>query len=151
MQSQLDIQLHNRKIFHHYLKHFSLEQLNKIPEGFNNNILWNIAHTMVTQQLLTYKRAGLAMNVPDEWVAAFAKGSKPERDFTAEEVKAIDTALFSTYEKFEADLAQGRFAAIKPYTTSTNMVLDSIETTQNFILFHDGIHLGSVLALAKLV
>ena len=151
MQSQLDIQLHNRKIFHHYLKHFSLEQLNKIPEGFNNNILWNIAHTMVTQQLLTYKRAGLAMNVPDEWVAAFAKGSKPEHDFTAEEVKAIDTALFSTYEKFEADLAQGRFAAIKPYTTSTNMVLDSIETTQNFILFHDGIHLGSVLALAKFV
>ena len=91
------------------------------------------------------------MNVPDEWVAAFAKGSKPERDFTAEEVKAIDAALFSTYEKFEADLAQGRFAAIKPYTTSTNMVLDSVETTQNFILFHDGIHLGSVLALAKLV
>ena len=51
MKTQLAIQLHNRKIFHHYLKHFSLEQLNAIPEGFNNNILWNIAHTMVTHQL----------------------------------------------------------------------------------------------------
>ena len=62
MKTQLAIQLHNRKIFHHYLKHFSLEQLNAVPEGFNNNILWNIAHTMVTHQLLMYKRSGLAMN-----------------------------------------------------------------------------------------
>ena len=151
MKTQLAIQLHNRKIFHHYLKHFSLEQLNAIPEGFNNNILWNIAHTMVTHQLLMYKRSGLEMHVPEAWVTAFSKGSKPERNFTAEEVQAIDAALFSTYEQFEADLAQGRFAAMKPYTTSTQMVLDSVETTQNFVLFHDGIHLGSVLALAKLV
>ena len=151
MKTQLAIQLHNRKIFHHYLKYFSLEQLNAVPEGFNNNILWNIAHTMVTHQLLTYKRSGLAMNVPDEWVTAFAKGSKPERDYTAEEVSAIDAALFSTYEQFEADLAQNRFSEMKSYTTSTNMVLDSVETTQNFVLFHDGIHLGSILALAKLV
>jgi len=34
---------------------FSLEQLNKIPEGFNNNLIWNIAHCVVTQQLLCYK------------------------------------------------------------------------------------------------
>ena len=106
---------------------------------------------MVTHQLLFYKRSGLAMNVPDEWVAAFSKGSKPERDYTAEEVAAIDAALFATYEQFEADLAQNRFSGMKPYTTSTNMVLDSVETTQNFVLFHDGIHLGSILALAKLV
>ena len=151
MESQLDIQLHNRKIFHHYLKHFSLEQLNKIPEGFNNNILWNIAHTIVTQQMLMYKRASLSINVPNECEIAFTKGSMPERDFTAEEVREIDSALFSTYEKFEVDLAQGRFAKLQPYTTSTNMVLDNVETTQNFILFHDGIHIGSILALAKLV
>ena len=44
MQTQLAIQLHSRKIFHYYLKQFTLDQLNTIPEGFNNNILWNIAH-----------------------------------------------------------------------------------------------------------
>ena len=151
MQTQLAIQLHNRKIFHYYLKQFTLEQLNTIPEGFNNNILWNIAHTMVTHQLLTYKRAGQNMAIPKEWVGYFAKGTKPERDFTIEEVKVIDAALFTTYEQFEADAKQGIFAEMKPYTTSTNMVLENLESTQNFILFHDGLHLGSVLALAKLV
>lgn len=151
MKTQLAIQLHNRKIFHHYLKQFSLEQLNSIPAGFNNNIIWNIAHTMVTHQLLVYKISGNEMHIPKEWVKLFAKGTKPERPITAEEVQAIDAALFSTYEQFEKDIAAGLFTDYTPYTTSTNMVLDSIETTQNFVLFHDGIHLGSVLALAKLV
>lgn len=151
MKTQLSIQLHNRKIFHHYLKQYSLEQLNKIPNGFNNNILWNIAHTMVTHQLLMYKISGNQMHIPSEWVKLFAKGTKPERTFTAEEIKEIDAALFSTYEQFEEDLDSGLFAHYTPYNTSTNMVLDSVETTQSFLLFHDGIHLGSVLALAKLV
>ena len=151
MKTQLSLQLHNRKIFHHYLKQYSLEQLNKVPEGFNNNIIWNIAHTMVTHQLLMYKVSGNQMHIPSEWVKLFSKGTKPERDITAEEVKAIDVALFSTLEQFEQDTASGLFTNYQPYTTSTNMLLDSVATTQSFLLFHDGIHLGSVLALAKLV
>lgn len=151
MENLLSIQLHNRKIFHYYLKQYSLEKLNKIPEGFNNNILWNIAHTMVTHQLLLYKNTGNELRIPTEWVKLFAKGSKPERDMTAEEVKAIDAALFSTFEQYEKDITSGLFTNYQPYTTSTNMVLDSVETTQSFLLFHDGLHLGSVLALSKLV
>ena len=104
MEKLLAIQLHNRKIFHHYLKHFDLEQLNYIPDGFNNNILWNIAHTVVTQQLLVYKISGLDMHIPKEWIGLFAKGTKPERRFTTEEVAAIDTALFTTYEALEKDM-----------------------------------------------
>lgn len=151
MEPQLAIQLHNRKIFHYYLKQLSLDKLNKIPEGFNNNIIWNIAHTMVTHQLLMYKISGHQMHIPLEWVKLFAKDTKPERYFKADEVKLIDAALFSTYDQFEKDLANGLFNDFKPYQTSTNMVLDSVETTQSFLLFHDGIHLGSVLALVKLV
>jgi len=151
METQLAIQLHNRKIFHYYLKQLSLDKLNKIPEGFNNNIIWNIAHTVVTHQLLMYKISGHQMHIPIEWVKLFAKDTKPERYFKADEVKLIDAALFSTYDQFEKDLANDLFNDFKPYQTSTNMVLDSVETTQSFLLFHDGIHLGSVLALAKLV
>jgi hypothetical protein len=33
----------------------TLEQLNKIPEGYNNNLIWNIAHVVVVQQMLVYK------------------------------------------------------------------------------------------------
>jgi hypothetical protein len=47
---------------------YTLEQLNKVPRGFNNNIIWNIAHVIVTQQILVYKLSGLPMIVTDEMV-----------------------------------------------------------------------------------
>ena len=151
MQTLVDIQLHNRKLFHRFLSQFTLEQLNTIPEGFNNNIVWNIAHSLVTQQLLMYKLSGLSLHIPQEWVGMFAKGTKPERDLTADEVSAIDAALFSTHEEMIEDLKQGVFSGFKPYTTSTKMELNDIAAAQTFVLFHDGLHIGSVLALAKLV
>ena len=49
MNWTFDICLKNRKLLEAFLDNFTLEQLNKIPEGFNNNIIWNIAHTIVTQ------------------------------------------------------------------------------------------------------
>ena len=79
------------------------------------------------------------------------KGTKPERDLTAEEVAIIDSTLFSSYEQLVEDSMQGLFKDLMPYTTSTNMELNDIGTAQTFVLFHDGLHIGSILALAKLV
>jgi hypothetical protein len=55
---------------------YTLEQLNKVHEGFNNNIIWNIAHVIVTQQILVYKLSGLPMIVTDEMVEKYRKGTK---------------------------------------------------------------------------
>jgi len=52
----------------------------------------------VTQQLLIYNLFGLPLHSPRERVIMFAKGAKPERELTADEVSAIDAALFSAYE-----------------------------------------------------
>jgi hypothetical protein len=45
----------------------TLEQLNKIPEGYNNNLIWNIAHVVVVQQMLVYKYLN-SMMISDEMV-----------------------------------------------------------------------------------
>ena len=37
----------------------SLEELNTVPKGFNNNVIWNVGHVVATQQLLCYKFSGL--------------------------------------------------------------------------------------------
>ena len=46
------------------------EQLNKIPEGHSNNIIWHVGHILATQQLLTYGLSGseiiLLMNLEKE-------------------------------------------------------------------------------------
>lgn len=45
MHQTFSITKTSRKALSHLLDIIPLEQLNKIPEGFNNNIIWNIAHS----------------------------------------------------------------------------------------------------------
>ena len=44
-----DVTLKNRQSLERLLDAHSLEELNTVPAGFNNNIFWNIAHTIVVQ------------------------------------------------------------------------------------------------------
>jgi hypothetical protein len=47
------------------------------PEGYSNNLIWNIAHIIVVQQMLVYKLSGLPMMISDEMVEKYKKGTKP--------------------------------------------------------------------------
>ena len=141
----------NRKILYTFLKEAPLEYLNKIPEGFNNNIFWNIAHVVVTQELLVYNLSGLPMIVSDNLVSKYRKGTSPESNATQEQVDELKTLLFSTYERLVDDYEKGVFKDYSPYTTSTNTTINNLEEAINFNLFHEGIHLGYVLALKRVL
>ena len=149
MQTQQAILLHNRKVFHHFLSRFTLEQLNTIPEGFNNNIIWNIAHIVVVQQLLVYKLSGLPTMLSDAMIEMFSKGTKPERDLTQAEVDEIKGLLFITIEKTKADYDKKIFKTYQEYTVSTKSTLTNVDEAVGFNHFHEGIHLGYILALKK--
>ena len=130
----------------------TLEQLNTIPKGFKNNIIWNIGHIIVTQQLLAYKLSGLAMMVTDEMIAKYQKGSAPQGNVSQEEVEAIKNLLFTTITKTQEDLDNGLFQNYMEYTVSTaNFTLKNIEDAMQFNNFHEGIHIGVILQLRKFV
>ena len=74
---QFEILEKSRKSLLKATEGLSEEQINRIPEGFNNNIAWNVIHLVVTQQLLCYKLAGQAMYVDDELVDNYRKGTAP--------------------------------------------------------------------------
>ena len=46
--------------------------LQHVPEGFNNNIWWNAAHTLVVQQLLCYRLSGLPVNVEEDLIVQYS-------------------------------------------------------------------------------
>ncbi|MBQ4822030.1 DinB family protein [Aquimarina sp. MMG016] len=149
MQDPIEIARVNRKILEKILDNHSLEQLNKVPEGFSNNLIWNIAHVVVTQQLLVYKLSGLPMMIDDEMVDKYRKGTKTEEVVNQEEVDKVKALLFSTLDQTEKDLKADIFKGFKEYPTSTGFVLKSLQGALNFNNFHEGIHLGYVLALKK--
>ena len=149
MDYEFDITLKNRNILIAFFEKCSLEELNKIPEGFNNNIIWNLSHVIVTQQLLVYGLSGLPMMAKEELVTKFRKGTKAEGDVTQEEVDEIKNLLFSTLEQTKKDYEKGLFKSYNTYTTSTNSTMANVEEAIAFNNFHEGIHLGYILALKR--
>ncbi len=149
MQYPLEITRTNRRLLEKILDHYSLEQLNKVPDGFSNNLIWNIAHVVVTQQLLVYKLSGLPLMIDAEMVNRYKKGTKTEGAVTQEEVDKVRTLLFSTLDQTEKDIEADIFKGFQEYPTSTGFVLKSIQDALNFNNFHEGIHLGYILALKK--
>ena len=151
MKVQFDILTKTRAIVLYYIKELSLDQLHIIPDGFNNNIAWNIAHLVVTQQLLHYKLSGNDCLVSDELIAAYQKGTSPTLKFSQQafdEVLELFQGLPSTLEE---DFEAGIFKEYSAYKTSTGFVIDSMEKAIIFNNFHESLHLGVIMSLKKLV
>lgn len=152
MHFTLEVLPKTRKSFIKIIESISLDDLNKIPKGFNNNIIWNIGHIVVSQQLLAYKLSGLPMMVSDELVGKYRKDSKPEGAVSQEEVNEIKDLLMTTIDKTKVDYSNHVFKNYNEYTVSTTgNTLTNIDEAFEFILFHEGIHLGYVLALLRAI
>jgi len=149
MDWAFDIAIKNRKLLKSFIENHTFEELNKVPDGFSNNIIWNIAHTIVTQQLLVYNLSGLPMVLSEDMVASYRKGTKTERDLSQAEVDMVKGLLFSTIEKTKEDYDNKIFQTYNQYTVTTKSTLSNVEEAIEFNNFHEGIHLGYILALRK--
>ncbi|MGB1041869.1 MAG: DinB family protein [Tenacibaculum sp.] len=151
MKKQFEVLKKSRELVLKKIEGLSIEQLHKIPEGFKNNIAWNVGHLVVTQQLLHYKLSGLHCLASDELIEKCKKGTAPTNDFTGEELEEIKELLMGLPDTLQEDYEAGIFTEYTEYETSTGFVLDSIDTAIAFNNLHEGIHLGVVMALVKLV
>ena len=142
-----NLTLQNRVLLLKLLEKFSLDQLNTVPKGYRNSIFWNVAHTIVTQQLLVYGLSNQPLLVDSELVKAYRKDTKTVHEATEDELKLIKSLLLSTIEQTKIDYETGLFATYTPYTTSLNVTLSTVEEGISFNAFHEGIHLGYILAM----
>ncbi len=149
MNWAFDISLKNRAFLKSLIENHSLKDLNTVPEGFNNNIIWNIAHTIAVQQSLVYKLSGLPALISEDMIDRFKKGTKPERDLSQAEVDEIKGLLFSTIEKTKEDYENEIFQNYHQYTVTTKNTLTNVLEAIEFNNYHEGIHLGYILALKK--
>lgn len=135
----------------HLCEGLTLDQLNLIPQGFGNNLIWNAGHLIATQQLLCYAIGGLPTPIEMEFINRYRKGSRPDGNASAAEWTFIKDRLLSTVDQFETDLVTLDFSGYKPYTTSYGVELQNIGQALSFNNTHEGLHLGTMMALKKLV
>lgn len=133
------------------VEQLTTEQLNKVPDGFNNNIIWNIAHLIASQQNLCYVKAGQGTLVPEGFIQAYKPGTKPEKEVSAEEIEQIKSLLPDTADQLEADLVAHKFDNYSPWVNSMGLELNNINDIISYLPLHEGMHLGYILALKRLI
>jgi len=151
MHQTFSITKTSRKVLSHFLDTIPTEKLNKIPEGFNNNIIWNIAHIIVVQQMLAYKLSGLPMLVSDEMVAKYMRGTKPSQDVSQSEIDEIKFLLFETINKTEVDFNAGIFQNFQEFTSLSGFTMRNIDDALCFNYYHEAVHTGMIMSLMKFV
>ena len=149
MHQAFEITRTSRKVIQQFLENYSLEQLNAIPHGFNNNLIWNIAHIVVVQQMLVYNLSGLPMLVSDEMVSKYKRGSKPEAEVTQQEVDVVKVLLFQTIEQTEVDWNAKIFNTYNEFTTLSGYTMKSAEDAIAFNYYHEAIHIGMMMGIRK--
>lgn len=151
MEKIFDVIRQTRTNFITLVQGLSLEQVNKIPAGFNNNIAWNFGHAIVTQQLIAYKVSGYEAKIGMDIIDKYRKGTKPEGDIDAAEWQLLMGYAKDTLDSLTADYEAGFFSHFTPYTTSYGVQLNTIEDVLTFLPVHEALHYGYAMAQKKLV
>jgi hypothetical protein len=130
------------------VKNVSDEEAEVIPNGFNNNIRWNLGHIYLDQYLWIQALTKENTDVPRNFHSSFGYGSSP-KNFTSAtpsfgELKALLKEQPSKIkEKYGVRLEE----EFQP----TEMGMNTIEQVLIRTIFHEGMHLQSILDLKKCI
>jgi hypothetical protein len=151
MISQFNITKQNRQVFLNLVNSLTTDQLNEIPAGFNNNIAWNFAHIVVSQQILCYAKAGKEMKIGKEYIEKYQRGSKPGDYIEQSEIDFFKKQATGLIDEFQHDWESGIFDGYQAFTTSMGVKVQSCQEALHYAAGHDQLHFGYCLALKRAV
>jgi hypothetical protein len=151
MEKQFEILKSTRKYLLNFIADLTIDELNEIPPGFNNNIIWNLAHLIAAQQGVCYLRGGLRLRIDQQYFLKYKPETKPESYVDQDEVATIKDLFLSTIDQLEVDYHNNFFSDYDSWTNRYGVIHNNIEDTINFLLFHEGLHLGYIMPLKRLV
>lgn len=151
MESAFKIWTTNRNILKSFFEDYSLDQLNKTPQGFSNNIIWNLGHIIVAQQRLVYKASDLSMDVSDDLFGIYKPGTRPTGTTTQVEADELKELLILHTEKTKSDFSEGKFRSYNPLTTSTGFYLANLNDAIEFNNYHEALHYGFMMNIRKFI
>lgn len=142
-----------RAAIHKIAADLSPEQMLAVPDGFDNNIAWNIGHIIIATESILYKRAGVPVTVSDEMVAMYKPGTSPADWSANPDTNELLDMLMNYQQKLEDDYAAGLFEgrSVETLTSSTGIVVDDFDGSLVFDVYHHSQHYGMIMALNNFV
>jgi len=151
MNQAFDIIKANRIQLASILTSHSLDQLNHIPDGLGNNIVWNIAHTIAVQESLTYGLSGLRWTAPKELVKGYARGTRPTEDVDQKFVEFLKGEVLDSLERLQENYNNGIFKEYKSFELSLGYTLQSVEDAIYFNIYHEALHMSRIIDIRKFI
>lgn len=115
-------------------------QYNWIPEGFNNNIIWNMGHLIVVSENLLYKDTPFPRPIHEFDLASFKRGKKPEAMIIQDEIGLIRDALQAATSFYRKSAGVNNADADSPQIRGVDI---------DFLLFHERMHYRAINRLMQ--
>ncbi|MCP1145051.1 DinB family protein [Lysinibacillus endophyticus] len=127
------------------LEGVSPEVLDVVPEGFNNNIHWQIGHILTAGELFLFNGQ---KNLPENYGQHFAGGTKPA-DWT-NDVPSVEDILVKLQEQLERinQISDDSFEIELEKPFIGNKTVGELAA---FGAFHESLHLGQIQILKRLI
>jgi hypothetical protein len=141
-----------RQKFISLIDELSIEELNEIPKGFNNNIAWNFGHAVVSAYLLAYVRTGVNPSIQIPLADKYKIGTKPESFIGKDEIESLKKLSTDFFIKIEKDISENKFQSLVSYNTiSFGVEMTNIEEYLAVIWGHETLHYTTALCMKKMI
>ena len=124
------------------------EEANIIPNGFNNNIRWNLGHIYLDQYLWIQAITKEKNSVTEQFNTWFGFGTSPV-DFTVE-TPSLEN-LKGLLKQQLAHIKETYGDQLEVEYSPTEMNMHTIEQVLIRTMFHEGMHLQTILDIKKFI
>jgi hypothetical protein len=105
---------------------------------------------IAAQQGVCYVRAGVKP-VTEKYFSLYKPGTRPENSVDENEVEEIKTALSTSIDQLDIDYPSNLFTHYPSWTTRYGVEIASIDDALQFLLYHEGLHTGTIMAMKRLI
>ena len=142
-----------QRMYDNILKDLTEAQWLTQPEGFANNIAWNVGHLIVAHQGLVYMRLGMEGYATQEMGAMYRPGTSPADWTETPDTDELLRLFIELPQKMAEDMAAGKFDNyVKPEPQEGRF--PPAESVAHALLFnqnHEGVHAGTIGELISFV
>lgn len=129
------------------------ERADIIPQGFNNNIRWNLGHIAFVQEKIVFGISGGTPELPAEYKDLFSAGTSPadwgEHVPSLSEIRAV---LQDQTNRIKAFIPEHYHEDLKePFTNSAGITFNTVGETFLFSFFHEAMHLETIKQIHKAI
>ena len=133
------------------VKELSESQAGAIPEGFNNNILWNLGHVYLVQEKFAFGFIPEPMHMPEAFTELFGRETKPsEWKVQPPTLTELIKLLEDQTGRIEESLINRLDEVVgNPFTMPSGLTLKTIGEFLIFSMYHEGMHVQTIRMLKR--